>query len=111
MPKVEVKNYKIVVGKKEIPLISGEVHYWRIHPNHWTEILDRVGGMGLKVISTYVPWDYHEYKRGKFDFTGKTDPSRDLQKFLKLTQKKGFWVVIRPGPYIYSEWPHDGAPN
>ncbi len=52
-----------------------------------------------------------EYERGKFDFTGKTDPSRDLIAFLKLLKKRKFWVIIRPGPYIYSECPNDGVPD
>ncbi|MFA5159749.1 MAG: beta-galactosidase [Candidatus Omnitrophota bacterium] len=111
MPKVEIKNQKIFVGKKEIPLISGEVHYWRLNPHCWREILCSVRKMGLEIISTYVPWDFHEYKRGHFDFTGKTDEARNLKAFLDLTRKEGFWLIIRPGPYIYSEWPHDGVPG
>lgn len=111
MPKVEIKKQKILVGKKEVPLISGEVHYWRLNPNYWREILLRVREMGLRIVSTYVPWDFHEYKRGHFDFSGKTDGARDLKAFLDLTRRQGFQVIIRPGPYIYSEWPHDGVPQ
>ena len=73
MPKVEIRNQKIFVGKKEVPLISGEIHYWRLNPHAWREALKRTKEMGLEIISTYVPWDFHEYKRGHFDFTGKTD--------------------------------------
>ena len=111
MPKVEIKDQKIFVGKKEVPLISGEVHYWRLNPNYWRETLHRVREMGLEIISTYVPWDFHEYKRGHFDFTGKTDEARNLKAFLELTRKEGFWLILRPGPYIYSEWPRDGVPD
>ncbi len=111
MPKVELKDQKIFVGKKEIPLISGEVHYWRLNPHYWLHVLRQVKEMGLRIISTYVPWDFHEYKRGRFDFTGKTDEARNLKGFLELTRKEGFWLIIRPGPYIYSEWPHDGVPD
>ena len=111
MPKVQIKNQKILVGGKEVPLISGEVHYWRLNANYWRESLKRVREMGLEIISTYVPWDFHEYKRGHFDFTGKTDQARNLKAFLDLTRKEGFWVILRPGPYIYSEWPRDGVPD
>lgn len=110
MPKVEIRKNEIWIGKTAVPLISGEVHYWRLNPNYWKEVLARVREMGLTVIATYVPWDYHEYKRGHFDFTGKTDQTRNLKKFLELTRKEGFKVIIRPGPYIYSEWPNEGAP-
>lgn len=111
MPKVEIKKQKILVGKKEIPLISGEVHYWRLNSNYWKDVLRRVREMGLQIISTYVPWDFHEYKRGCYDFKGATDEARNLKAFLDLTRKEGFWLIIRPGPYIYSEWPHDGVPD
>ncbi len=110
MPKVEIRKNQIWIGSKAVPLISGEVHYWRLNPNYWKEVLARVREMGLDVVATYVPWDYHEYKRGHFDFTGKTDQTRNLKKFLELTRKEGFKVIIRPGPYIYSEWPNEGAP-
>jgi hypothetical protein len=111
MQKVLVRNNQISVGKKKIPLISGEVHYWRLNPRYWKPILSQVRDLGLKVVSTYVPWDYHEHKRGEFDFVGKTDRTRDLKGFLELTRKEGFSVIIRPGPYIYSEWPNDGVPS
>ncbi len=111
MPKVEIKKNQIRIGKKDIPLVSGEVHYWRLNPSYWKEILARVRELGLRVVSTYVPWNYHEYKKGKFDFEGKTDPTRDLKRFLELTRSEGFWLVIRPGPYIYSEWPNEGIPS
>ncbi|MSR78265.1 MAG: hypothetical protein EXS63_08615 [Candidatus Omnitrophica bacterium] len=111
MPKVQIKNKEIWVGGKNIPLISGEVHYWRLNPQYWSDVLDQVRGMGLRMISTYVPWEFHEHQRGKFDFTGRTNPCRNLKAFLDLTRKKGFWVIIRPGPYIYSEWPNDGVPD
>jgi len=111
MPDVKIKQKQIVVGNTKIPLLSGEVHYWRLNPNYWKNILKQVRDLGLKVVSTYVPWDYHEYKRGQFDFTGKTDQTRNLKAFLELTRKEKFWLIIRPGPYIYSEWPNDGVPS
>jgi beta-galactosidase len=110
MPKIEIREKKVVVGSKKIPLISGEVHYWRLNPSYWKAILERVREMGLNIVSTYIPWDYHEYKRGSFDFTGQTHDTRNLKRFLEITREEGFWVIIRPGPYIYSEWPNEGAP-
>lgn len=110
MPKVEIRKNEVRVGKKAIPLISGEVHYWRLNPHYWTQVLKPMRDMGLQIVSTYIPWDYHEYKRGRFDFTGTTDETRNLKGFLELTRREGFWVIIRPGPYIYSEWPNEGAP-
>lgn len=111
MPKVEIRKNAVWIGKKPLPLLSGEVHYWRLNPSYWKEILKRVQEMGIGIVSTYVPWDYHEYSRGKFDFTGGTDQTRNLKRFLELTRQMGFRMIIRPGPYIYSEWPNEGVPN
>ncbi|MBU1862212.1 MAG: beta-galactosidase, partial [Candidatus Omnitrophica bacterium] len=111
MPAVKVEKRQIVVGKKKIPLISGEMHYWRLNPSSWEICLSAIRKMGINTVATYVPWFYHEYKRGKFDFTGRTDPCRNLKGFLDLLKRKKFWVIIRPGPYIYSESPNDGVPD
>ncbi len=111
MPSVEIKKQQLNVGMKSVPLLSGEMHYWRLKPAAWKTCLASVRKMGINIISTYVPWFYHEYERGKFDFTGKTDPCRNLRGFLDLLKKNKFWVIIRPGPYIYSESPNDGVPD
>ncbi|MBI4394679.1 MAG: beta-galactosidase, partial [Candidatus Omnitrophica bacterium] len=109
--KVEIKQNQVSIGNARVPLLSGEVHYWRLNPRYWKNILDEIRQMGLQVVSTYVPWDYHEVKRGHFDFTGETDETHNLKGFLELTRREGFWLIIRPGPYIYSEWPNDGIPS
>jgi hypothetical protein len=108
---VEVKNKTIHFDGKAIPLLSGEIHYWRLNPKYWEKCLDETKRMGLDVIATYVCWDFCEVERGKFDFTGETSPHHDLISFLKLAQSKGLWVIFRPGPYIYSEWDEMGIPK
>ena len=39
------------------------------------------------------------------------DPRRNLHAFLELADAAGFWVLLRPGPYIYAEWPNSGIPE
>ena len=111
MRKVEIKRNQVMIGGRGTPLLSGEVHYWRLNPRYWKTILEAVRAMGIQTVSTYVPWDYHEVRRRHYDFTGETDKTRDLKGFLELTRREGFWLIIRPGPYIYSEWPNDGIPG
>jgi beta-galactosidase GanA len=107
--KVEIVNNKLLVEGKHIPFISGEVHYWRMNPIYWDKILDRVKELGLNIIASYIPWEFHEYSEDKFDFNGHTNPQRDLAKFLELVKIKGLYLIIRPGPYIYSEWKNAGV--
>ncbi len=111
MPHVSIQNKALKVGEAEVPLISGEVHYWRLDPDNWVSILKTVSEMGIKVIATYVCWDYHEISPGVYDFTGETNPRRNLTGFLDLLTDLGFWIIFRPGPYIYSEWKNGGVPD
>ncbi|MBN1557257.1 MAG: beta-galactosidase [Lentisphaerae bacterium] len=98
-------------GDKEIPLISGEFHYWRVLRENWLPIARRIKAMGLEVVASYIPWNYHELEPGRYDFTGETSPQRDLKGFVELLRDEGLWLIIRPGPYIYSEWPFGGVPE
>ena len=108
---VRIENQKVWVGETAIPLMGGEVHYWRLDPKAWRSVLEKVKALGIKVVATYVCWDFHEITPGQFDFRGESDPRRNLTGFLDLLAEMGFWIIIRPGPYIYSEWPNAGVPE
>ncbi len=111
MPKIYIKNKRLWQDEKPISLVSGEVHYWRLEPYDWETVL-RVGmEMGLETIASYISWHFHEFEEGKFDFTGETDPKRDLISYLKLVQKLGLNLLIRPGPHIGAETYNGGEPN
>ena len=111
MATVRIAEKKLWVDDVSIPLLSGEVHYWRLDPANWQPVLRRTREMGPQVIATYVCWDFHELEPGRYDFRGETDPRRDLLRFLDLLTAEGFWIILRPGPYIYSEWRNNGVPD
>src|SRR5581483_11924398 len=106
MPDVRIAARRIWVGEQGRQLLSGEVHYWRLDPSVWPEVLARVRELGLDILSTYVCWNFHERAPGDFDLRGASDPRRDLLGFVRLAARERFWVVLRPGPYIYAEWPN-----
>jgi hypothetical protein len=106
-----INDYKLWVEETPVRLIGGEVHYWRLAPENWRAALTRVKELGIDVVSTYVCWDFHEWTPGNFDFSGETDPRRDLNGFLNLLTEMGFWIIIRPGPYVYTEWVNAGVPD
>jgi hypothetical protein len=111
MTAVHIADRKVWVGDQAIPLLSGEVHYWRLDPHNWRPALKRVREMDIHIVATYACWDFHEISPGTFDFRGETDPRRNLTGFLELLAEEGFWIIFRPGPYIYSEWTNGGVPN
>lgn len=62
--------------------------------------------MGLDTICTYIFWNFHEPTPGKFDFTD----GLDVAKYICTAHEVGLNVMIRPGPYVCSEWDFGGLP-
>jgi hypothetical protein len=111
VPQVRIAEKRIWAGSESRALLHGELHYWRLSPARWRDALRSARDVGLDVVSSYVCWDFHEIQPGRYDFRGETDPLRNLVGFLRLAAAEGFWVVLRPGPYIYAEWPNSGVPD
>jgi hypothetical protein len=84
--------------------------YERIPRSQWRESLARYKAMGINTIDVYVMWNWHELRDGDFDFTGRSNPRRDLVGLFKLIHAEGFKVVLRPGPVIRNEWRNGGYP-
>ncbi|KAJ4962348.1 hypothetical protein NE237_022287 [Protea cynaroides] len=95
----------IINGTREL-IFSGSVHYPRLPPEMWPEILNKSKHGGLNAIDTYVFWNVHEPVEGQFNFEG----NYDLVKFIKLIQENGMYVVLRLGPFIQAEWNFGGFP-
>ncbi|PKA57288.1 Beta-galactosidase 8 [Apostasia shenzhenica] len=87
-------------------IIGGDLHYFRVLPEHWEDRLLRAKALGLNTIQTYVPWNLHEPLPQKWVFEG----IANIESFLKLTHKLGFLVLLRAGPYICAEWDLGGFP-
>lgn len=106
MSTFEVKEEFLLDGKK-IKLMSGAVHYFRIVPEYWEDCLYNIKAMGFNTVETYIPWNIHEPEEGKFDFSG----NKDVVSFVRLAQKMGLLVILRPTPFICGEWEFGGLPS
>lgn len=95
--------------KEENFFISGEIHYFRTPKTEWNKRLQLLKDAGASCVATYVPWLVHEPKEGCILFGD--CPERDLRSFLQLVQENGFSVILRPGPYQYSELFDSGIPH
>jgi beta-galactosidase len=71
-----------------------------------TLVQKRAEALGLRTVSTYVFWSLHESEPGKFDWSGESD----VAEFCRLAQREGLQVLIRPGPYVCSEYDFGGLP-
>ncbi len=91
---------------KPFQIISGELHYVRIPEAYWQDRLHKAKAMGLNAISIYCMWNMHEPEKGEWDFKGR----ENVRHFVKLAQKEGLYVILRPGPYVCAEWEFGGFP-
>ena len=87
-------------------MLSGAMHYFRIHPDQWEDRLRRLAAMGANTVDTYVAWNFHERVEGEFRFDG----WQDLEAFIRLAGEVGLDVFLRPSPYICAEWSNGGLP-
>jgi len=86
----------------------GGIQYYRIPPGEWEDRLRKMRAAGINLAEVYISWAFHEPEEGKFDFTS---PTHDLDRFLRLCEKVGIYVYIRPGPYITNETDGGGLPG
>jgi len=87
-------------------IISGAIHYFRVMPEYWRDRLEKMCAFGLNTVETYVAWNLHEPRPAEFHFEGMLD----LVKFIETAADVGLKVIVRPGPYICSEWDFGGLP-
>lgn len=106
----ESEKYFVKDGKPFF-LISGEVHYFRIEPKLWRHHLRLLKQSGANTVSTYIPWDWHEIEESYFDFEGKTNPARNLLRFIALCKEEKLDMIVKPGPYILAEYKNQGLPS
>ena len=97
---------KITIDGEETLLVSGAMHYFRTLPEQWENRLDKIVDAGFNCVETYVPWNLHEPKENEYNFSGMLD----IERFLKLAEEKGLYVILRPSPYICAEWEFGGLP-
>jgi beta-galactosidase len=103
--KFEIKT-DFLVDNQPTKIISGAIHYFRLAPSQWEDSLYNLKALGANTVETYIPWNIHEPQEGQFDFQG----SKDVVQFIKLAEKMGLMVILRPSAYICAEWEFGGLP-
>ena len=73
----EISNEFLLDGEP-FTILSGSIHYTRVHPTDWHHSLYNLKAMGFNTVETYVPWNMHEPEPGVFDFAGIKDLARCL---------------------------------
>ncbi|GAA1986826.1 glycoside hydrolase family 35 protein [Kitasatospora viridis] len=107
MPVLQIEGDDFTLDGEPFRIISGSLHYFRVHPEHWADRLRKARLMGLNTVETYVPWNLHQPRPDTF----RLDAGLDLPHFLDLAAAEGLHVLLRPGPYICAEWEGGGLPS
>ncbi|MFC6062440.1 glycoside hydrolase family 35 protein [Streptomyces ochraceiscleroticus] len=100
-----VGGREFALDGRPVRLLSGALHYFRVHEGHWGHRLAMLRAMGLNCVETYVPWNLHEPRPGEFRELA------TLGRFLDAVRRAGLLAIVRPGPYICAEWENGGLPH
>lgn len=87
-------------------IIAGAIHYFRVPAEYWRDRLIKLKACGFNTVETYIAWNLHEKNEGEFDYSDMLD----FERFLEIAAELGLYAIVRPGPYICSEWDFGGLP-
>ncbi|NLC58725.1 MAG: beta-galactosidase [Armatimonadetes bacterium] len=101
-----IEGDQFVRDGEPLRLLSGEIHYFRVPRPYWADRLRKARACNLNAVCTYVAWNWHEPQPGQFCFSG----NLDVAAFVREAAAADLMVLVRPGPYICSEWDLGGLP-
>lgn len=101
----------LTIDGKDTFIYSGAFHYFRCPKPLWRERFQKIHDAGFNAVETYVAWNWSERQMpAGLDDYSKVDLA-DLDDWLTMAEQFGFYVIVRPGPYICAEWDTGGFPQ
>lgn len=111
MNRIALKGENLFLNGRAFLVRGAEIQYFRLDPRDWDAVLSQAVADGINLVTTYIPWFFHEETEGAIDLDGHTDPAKDLVRFLELACSHGLYIAARPGPFINSELRGGGFPQ
>lgn len=109
---IQRNGYPIyTVSGKPFFVYGASFFYERVPRSQWQASIAQYRSLGINTIDLYVMWNWHESKPNAFDFDGRTNSRRDLTGLLRIIDRNGLKVILRPGPVIRNEWRNGGYPD
>ena len=101
----------LTIDGKDVFIYSGAFHYFRCPKELWRDRFQKIKDAGFNAVETYVAWNWSEPEMPSStnDFS-KVNVS-DLDEWLTMAEQFGFYILVRPGPYICAEWNTGGYPQ
>jgi len=106
MANITFDGHSFSIDGQRIWLVSAAIHYPRTPHQLWRRRIRAARQAGCNTIETYVFWNVHEPQPGRFRFDG----DYDLRRFIEIVGEEGMYCIVRPGPYVCSEWDFGGLP-
>src|SRR5438045_2949505 len=101
----------LTIDGKDMFIYSGAFHYFRCPKELWRDRFQKIKDAGFNAVETYAAWNWHEKEMpGSLKDFSKVDLT-ELDEWLKMAEDFGFYIIIRPGPYICAEWDAGGFPQ
>ena len=105
-PYINFDGKGFLLNGKRTFIASGGMEYCRVPRALWHDRLLRLKRAGFNCVEIYNMWNFHEPKKGQFDFAG----DHDLDAFLKMVKAMDLYAIVRVGPYVCAEWDSGGYP-
>lgn len=105
--RIEVNSHYIEKDGKPYYPVIGEFHFARYPRAFWEESILKMKAGGIQVVATYVFWNLHERREGRFDWSD----NLDLRAFLQLIQQHDLYAIVRMGPFCHGEMRNGGLPD
>lgn len=106
MTHLTIHNGQFEMDGQPFRILAGAMHYFRVPPQYWGDRLHKLRLMGCNTLETYLAWNLHEPRPGQFCFSG----GLDVAAYVRQAAAHDLHVILRPGPYICSEWEFGGLP-
>jgi hypothetical protein len=101
----------LTIDGRDVFIYSGAFHYFRCPKPLWRDRFQKIKDAGFNAVETYAAWNWHERAQpAGLDDYSKMDLT-DLEDWLQLAESFGFYIIVRPGPYICAEWDTGGYPQ
>lgn len=101
---IRYDSHCFTIHDRDTFIFSAAMHYPRCPRELWRDRLTKLRSAGFNTIESYVFWNYHEREEGRCDL-------REFEDFIELVHELGFWMIVRPGPYVCAEWDAGGFPH
>ena len=109
--RIHYDGHCLTIDGKDVFLFSGSFHYFRCPKELWPERFQTIKNAGFNCVETYAAWNWSEREMpASVEDLSKIDV-HDLDDWLTMAEQFGFYVIVRPGPYICAEWDGGGYPQ